>query len=65
MDELDDRHTDWIYICFYNYGSWGRGGEDRDPVKLAKADQYFITDRSQAVLSSWYFLLIVIYCFTF
>ena len=34
-------------------------GESWDPVKLALALQKFITDRSKAVLSSWYVFLLL------
>ena len=34
-------------------------GESWDPVMLALTPKKFITDRSKAVLTLWYFLLIV------
>ena len=54
-------------ICFYYYGSWGRGLGFRkvsSPIPSPPHTQ-FITDRSKAALSLWYFLLIVTQNFTF
>ena len=35
MDELEDLHTDWTDVCFYHYGSWGRGlGSRKAPQPL-------------------------------
>ena len=52
-------------ICFYHYGSWGRRLGSRKassaplpPSPLTHPTKRFITDRSNAVLSLWYFLLL-------
>ena len=52
-------------ICFYHYGSWGQRLGSRKassaplpPSPLTHPTKRFITDRSNAVLSLWYFLLL-------
>ena len=50
MDEFEDIHADWTNIYFYDYKSWGRGLGTRK-TSLNPHPQYFIADRSKAVLS--------------